>query len=532
MSDTSFIDTQPPGSHTDPEVSLAGYTYERLLEYWTMIYTLGLLGGVVGTEEEQTNARDAVLAVLSDVAEASVGYVETAEIAIDDNTLPGLGLGSKLFGLASLRAQRGIEDFFGFNTRDNDAAIATQEKRIRDSVAVDINQVARISQTAKVVAAGVANNTPLPDYNPDLTGEQQVIAATQDIVDQRNAQVRKMLSDMWTAIKDVALSRFNRFMDEWDQHGLGYAYGTLAIDGAFLAIEIAISAAAGAVTGGAAAVALKVAVDVGRRVTKAATRRVIKVIIKNASRLDGPSGEFNVPKSSVDDLARSKNGYGDDLAGNRNSTHVNERDAGGPDDGNNSSTNNIDKQDVDSDGNYRNPNDPEGVRRTPDGEVMIQNKEGTWRPVSEMADPDRPEGDSGRRHNPQVGRWGEVQADRYAADQGWEKINGPNTTMDSPFTGPQRIDAVYRDPGPPERLIVSDAKALGSKQGKTKDGLQMSSEWIENRLERSGLSQDDIDDIMLDREQVLLKVDKNGNVTEEWLDDAGEVIPAPAWRTP
>ncbi|WP_413219497.1 hypothetical protein [Tritonibacter mobilis] len=188
------------------------------------------------------------------------------------------------------------------------------------------------------------------------------------------------------------------------------------------------------------------------------------------------------------------------------------------------------RQDQRADGSYRNPDDPDGVRRTADGEAMIQNKDGTWRPVSDMSDPARA-ADNGRRHNPQVGRWGEVEADRYAANQGWEKINGPNTTMDSPFTGPGKIDAIYRDPGPPPRYIVSDAKALGSQQGKTKDDvLQMSGEWIKERLGGANLSRFHQREMADGFEPVLLRVDKNGNVTEEWLDVDGKKIPAPSWR--
>jgi len=168
---------------------------------------------------------------------------------------------------------------------------------------------------------------------------------------------------------------------------------------------------------------------------------------------------------------------------------------------------------------------------------MIQNKEGTWRPVSEMADPQRvdasgnPLKDDGRRHNPHVGRWGEVEADRYAASQGWERIDGPPTTMTDDFTGRNRIDAIYKDPGPPPRIIVSDAKALNSQLGNVKDGKQMSERWIEARLQNSQLSR--ADRALLDEgfDPVVLRVDKNGNVTEQWLDAAGDIISAPSWRS-
>ncbi len=182
------------------------------------------------------------------------------------------------------------------------------------------------------------------------------------------------------------------------------------------------------------------------------------------------------------------------------------------------------------DGSYRDARDPEGVRRSADGEAMIQNKDGQWRPVSSMSDPAWPE-DDGRRHNPQVGRWGETVTDRYAADQGWEKINCPPTTMESGFSGPGRIDAIYRDPGPPPRYIVADSKALGAGQNRTKDDvLQMSEQWIQDRLGRAGLSRAHAAAMRDGYHSVLLKVDKNGNVTEVWLDADGNPIPAPTWR--
>ncbi|PTW51923.1 hypothetical protein [Rhodovulum kholense] len=87
------------------------------------------------------------------------------------------------------------------------------------------------------------------------------------------------------------------------------------------------------------------------------------------------------------------------------------------------------------------------------------------------------------------GRWGKTVADRYAVDEGWEKAGDPAMTMDGPITGPNKIDAVYVDPGPPPRHILSDAKALGSRQSMTSKGvLQMSQRWIEARLGNANLS--------------------------------------------
>ncbi len=179
--------------------------------------------------------------------------------------------------------------------------------------------------------------------------------------------------------------------------------------------------------------------------------------------------------------------------------------------------------DEDPDGSYRKTTDPPGVRRAPDGEAMIQDRDGNWTRVTEMP----------RRDNVYTGRWGETVADRYAAGKGWEKLNGPATTMESGFTGPRRIDAVYYNPKPPPGpYIVSDAKVLGSKQGTTKDKvLQMSAPWIEERLPKARLTRQHMDRISDGYTPVLLRVDKNGKVTPEWLDEAGNVIETPQeWR--
>ncbi|MDH3663770.1 MAG: hypothetical protein OEU92_27785, partial [Alphaproteobacteria bacterium] len=167
------------------------------------------------------------------------------------------------------------------------------------------------------------------------------------------------------------------------------------------------------------------------------------------------------------------------------------------------------------------------IRVAPDGEHWIQNKDGTYRPVSEMADPARA-GDDGRRHNPQLGRWGEAQADQHAASKGWEKVNGDPTHMDSDFTGPHRLDGVYRDPGPPERIIVGDAKVLDSPQSETQSGRQMSDDWIQDRVDTTDLPRDVRRRIRRgDYESVILRVDKKGNVTLEPLDSAGNQVTTP-----
>ncbi|WP_339109544.1 hypothetical protein [Thioclava sp. GXIMD4216] len=72
---------------------------------------------------------------------------------------------------------------------------------------------------------------------------------------------------------------------------------------------------------------------------------------------------------------------------------------------------------------------------------------------------------------------------------------------------------------------------LGSTQSKTKDDvLQMSQQWIQERLGKAGLSRADFRGIKDGYDPVLLKVDKNGKVTEVWLDEKGKPVSSPKWR--
>jgi hypothetical protein len=96
---------------------------------------------------------------------------------------------------------------------------------------------------------------------------------------------------------------------------------------------------------------------------------------------------------------------------------------------------------------------------------------GEWKRLSETS-------------NSTNGKFGEMMADDYAADQGWEKLNGPNADMNTP--GHQGIDGVYRDPGPLPRYIVSDAKYGNAGLATLKDGTkQMSPKWVRGRLEEA-----------------------------------------------
>jgi hypothetical protein len=75
----------------------------------------------------------------------------------------------------------------------------------------------------------------------------------------------------------VALRRYNQFLADIEAGDWEYALGTLAIDGAFIALEIAIGVGLGVVTGGVGAVALRVAVPHEQQREVTITGTVIKL---------------------------------------------------------------------------------------------------------------------------------------------------------------------------------------------------------------------------------------------------------------
>lgn len=161
------------------------------------------------------------------------------------------------------------------------------------------------------------------------------------------------------------------------------------------------------------------------------------------------------------------------------------------------------RQDQRADGSYRNPADPPGVRRAPDGEAMVE-ENGAWKRVSETS-------------NNTKGRFGEMMADDWAAKQNppWEKVNGPAATMNTP--GHHGLDAVYRNPSPPPDYFVTDAKYGSAGLGRLKDGTQqMSPKWITDAVNR-GFSPSQAGQIRRSHEPGILRVDKDGNVTWESL---------------
>ncbi len=323
-----YPDIRPVGSHTHPDTDLQKYTYDKLLAYWSMVYTLGLLGGVLGTEDEQKAARSAVMGALEGAVKETVGLIEAANIAYDDYTPPGLGAGRLWLRRGGLMAAQNVGKFFGADAGFEDD-IENLDRKIRDSVAVDVNQTSQIIKGGKVALEWLGHKTGVYDYKPDTTLEDRNIAATQATVNARQAEINAALSKVWNTLKDTALARYRQFISDWEKGGPDYAFGTLGIDGAFLALEIAISSAAAAFTAGAGAVVFKVAVEIGKKIDGAS--RKIVIVLKRAGGNVGKTARIELSEAKVVDHAKAYKGFGDDHAGLPKSNHENVKNPGGPD---------------------------------------------------------------------------------------------------------------------------------------------------------------------------------------------------------
>ena len=128
--------------------------------------------------------------------------------------------------------------------------------------------------------------------------------------------------------------------------------------------------------------------------------------------------------------------------------------------------------------------------------------------------------------NAKKGVFGEAKADAYMRSKGFRKLNanGKDVQIGDPPQG-QGIDGVYENMNPPPQYVVGEAKFGSSKLGSTKDGMQMSRNWIRNRLAKA-VGRVRANDIQMQGyDRYLLQVDEAGNVTPSLLteDSAGNL---------
>lgn len=84
----------------------------------------------------------------------------------------------------------------------------------------------------------------------------------------------------------------------------------------------------------------------------------------------------------------------------------------------------------------------------------------------------------------QKGNYGEMKMDSYYKQQGYERVSLDKVTGLDDVTH-HGIDGVYYKPDGHPPYVISEAKYGSSKLGMTNDGKQMSSNWIDNRLDNA-----------------------------------------------
>lgn len=126
--------------------------------------------------------------------------------------------------------------------------------------------------------------------------------------------------------------------------------------------------------------------------------------------------------------------------------------------------------------------------------------------------------------NAKKGVFGEAKADAYMKQKGFKKLNGPDVQVGDAPRG-QGIDGVYENLNPPPKYVIGEAKFGSSQLGKTQDGMQMSENWVDNRLSKAVGRRTAADILDEGYDRVLLKVDEGGNVTPKIIseDASGKV---------
>jgi hypothetical protein len=113
------------------------------------------------------------------------------------------------------------------------------------------------------------------------------------------------------------------------------------------------------------------------------------------------------------------------------------------------------------------------------------------------------------------GVFGEHISDALMDKLGHKKLNGALTQIgDSPIGN--GLDGVWKGANPPPAYIITETKFGSSDLGDTKDGVQMSNNWIRKRLPKACTKKDAL--------AVRKEMDKAKPSVEKWIihvDDAG-----------
>lgn len=130
----------------------------------------------------------------------------------------------------------------------------------------------------------------------------------------------------------------------------------------------------------------------------------------------------------------------------------------------------------------------------------------------------------------ETGNYGEMKVDQDLRDKGYERISNEMVT-DIDENGHQGLDGVYYNKdGEPQYLIVDAKYGTAQLNPNTKDGKQMSENWIDNRLDKD-LGKDKADEIRMEKlfnldnvGSYVAHVDAEGNVKYDKLDADANVI--------
>ncbi|GAA0824341.1 hypothetical protein GCM10009111_34980 [Colwellia asteriadis] len=129
---------------------------------------------------------------------------------------------------------------------------------------------------------------------------------------------------------------------------------------------------------------------------------------------------------------------------------------------------------------------------------------------------------------------GEYNSHQLMTEKGYTPLGKTDGNYKAGETG---IDGIYLHPNPPPYFAITEAKYNKARLGNTKDGKQMSNDWIdEKRLRKAGVSEEHIEEILdsladndgmvqkllirnkLDNSLVVKELDKNAKIIGKALD--------------
>ncbi|WP_211342265.1 hypothetical protein [Litorilituus sediminis] len=124
---------------------------------------------------------------------------------------------------------------------------------------------------------------------------------------------------------------------------------------------------------------------------------------------------------------------------------------------------------------------------------------------------------------------GEYNAHQLMGEKGYTPLGRTDGNYKPGETG---IDGIYNHPNPPPDFVITEAKYNTARLGKTKDGKQMSNDWItDKRLKKAGLSKKDQRKVLKALEnndgtvqKLLIRNKEDGSLVVKELDESAKII--------